>query len=145
MFVSLPSVLIFSVDNLMNFFRNKMEKRSDKTNSGNEETNKYPPSDSISIKDGVDITDTQTEDVQCSDEPLTLDKLPVEILMYICSYLDAKFLVHSLSKVCRSFQDLFVSDIYWKIRIKKRWSKPYPTVYSKLSFFIVKKLLYILR
>nr|XP_022313045.1 uncharacterized protein LOC111118050 [Crassostrea virginica] len=108
-----------------------MEKRSDKTNSGNEETNKYPPSDSISIKDGVDITDTQTEDVQCSDEPLTLDKLPVEILMYICSYLDAKFLVHSLSKVCRSFKDLFVSDIYWKIRIKKRWSKPYPTVYNE--------------
>lgn len=97
------------------------------------EKNKYPPSDSISIEDGVDITDLQIDDVLYTEEPLTLDKLPLELLMYICNFLDAKFLVHTLSEVCRSFQDLFVSDIYWKTRISKRWPKPYPPVYGKLD------------
>lgn len=108
-----------------------MDKSTDKIISTNEGQGKYPPSDSISIEDGVDITDLQIDDVQYSEEPLTLDKLPIEILMYICNFLDAKFLVRSLSKVCRSFQDLFVSDIYWKTRIKKKWPKPYPPVYGK--------------
>lgn len=107
-----------------------MEKSTDKIISADEGQGKYPPSDSISIEDGVDITDLQIDDVQYSEEPLTLDKLPIEILMYICNFLDAKFLVRSLSKVCRSFQDLFVSDIYWKTRIKKKWPKPYPPVYD---------------
>lgn len=108
-----------------------MDKSTDKIINTDKGQGKYPPSDSISIEDGVDITDLQIDDVQYSEEPLTLDKLPVEILMYICNFLDAKFLVHSLSKVCRSFQDLFVSDIYWKTRIKKRWPKHYPPVYGK--------------
>lgn len=107
-----------------------MDKSTDKIINTDKGQGKYPPSDSISIEDGVDITDLQIDDVQYSEEPLTLDKLPVEILMYICNFLDAKFLVHSLSKVCRSFQDLFVSDIYWKTRIKKRWPKHYPPVYD---------------
>ncbi|XP_062593768.1 uncharacterized protein LOC134255270 [Saccostrea cucullata] len=107
-----------------------MDKNADRSNNPEKE-DKYPPSDSISIEDGVDITDLQIEDEQRTDVSLTLEKLPVELLMHICSFLDAKFLVHTLSKVCISFQDLFVSDIYWKTRIHKRWPKPYPPVYDE--------------
>lgn len=89
--------------------------------------------DFIFIEDGVDIIDLQIDDVQYLEEFLILDKFLIEILMYICNFLDVKFLVCFLSKVCRSFQDLFVSDIYWKIRIKKKWLKLYLLVYGKFQ------------
>ncbi|XP_021353870.1 F-box/WD repeat-containing protein 9-like [Mizuhopecten yessoensis] len=62
---------------------------------------------------------------------LTLDTLPAEILMHIFNFLDAKFIVETLGKVCVLFSDLFCEDTYWKLRISKRWPKQFPPVYEE--------------
>jgi len=62
---------------------------------------------------------------------LTLDTLPLEILLHICYFLEAKEIMDSLSNVCVMFNELFNRDTYWKTRICKRWPKPYPPVYGK--------------
>ncbi|KAK3091231.1 hypothetical protein FSP39_018130 [Pinctada imbricata] len=92
----------------------------------------YPPRDSLSQDEYQDVPEPHnTEEDYEEDDPLTLDTLPVELLMYISNFLDAKFLIHTLSKVCQVFHDLLTRDIYWKTRISKRWPKPYPPVYDE--------------
>lgn len=59
---------------------------------------------------------------------LTLDLLPYEIILHIVSYLDSKFIVSTLSKVCSSFGDLFNDVNFWKSRIRRRWPKEYPAL-----------------
>ncbi|ESP00523.1 hypothetical protein LOTGIDRAFT_83319, partial [Lottia gigantea] len=54
--------------------------------------------------------------------------LPTEILMYICDFVDAKTIIKSLCKVCQAFQLIFSGDVYWKLRIFKRWPEQYPAV-----------------
>lgn len=65
---------------------------------------------------------------QLSIDSLTLDKLPLELLIHICNFLEAGFVIHTFSKVCQLFKDLFEGDSYWITRIRKRWPKPYPPV-----------------
>lgn len=71
--------------------------------------------------------------------PLHLDDLPVEVLMYIFSFLDARFILRTLSKVCQLFHDLFSGDMYWKNRISKKWSKRYPPVQSEYVHICVNR------
>jgi hypothetical protein len=65
-----------------------------------------------------------------------LDGLPSEILLHICSFLDASTIWHSLSKVSQVLHDLLVSDKFWKIRIGKRWPQKYPAIPGKFSIAI---------
>ena len=66
-------------------------------------------------------------------DTLTLDKLPLELLIHICEFLDAGFIVHTFSKVCQLFKDLISGDAYWRTRIRKKWPKPYPPVSGKIT------------
>ena len=93
----------------------------------------YPARDSLSTDEFSEIQDTEESNLveNYDEDPLNLDTLPVELLMYISNFLDAKFIVHTLSKVCWIFHDLFSRDIYWKTRISKRWPRTYPPIYSK--------------
>lgn len=63
-----------------------------------------------------------------------LDSLPLELLMHICSYLDAKFIRDSLSRVSQPFEDILTVDSYWKARISSRWPKIYPAVPGTVFF-----------
>lgn len=65
---------------------------------------------------------------QDSMEELSLHTLPTELFLHICSFLRAKFVIRTLSQVCRLFRDLIMDDTFWKVRMKKRWPKPYPVV-----------------
>jgi hypothetical protein len=65
---------------------------------------------------------------------LFLELLPPEIFLKICSYLHAKFVIGTLTRVCRQFRDLLVDDATWKIRIAKRYPKKYPVVPGKDCF-----------
>ena len=60
--------------------------------------------------------------------PLTLDTLPAELFLHICSFLDAKFVIHTLSLVCHYFHGLIHDNTFWKVRIAKRWPKKYPAI-----------------
>jgi len=83
------------------------------------------------------ILDTEM-DIECDDEEyeeeyeedykLTLDTLPSEIFLHICSFLHAKFIVNTLSRVCQYFHDLVNDRKFWKVRLSKRWRKKYPII-----------------
>lgn len=76
----------------------------------------------------TDMDSVNEDHMEEPTENLILEKLPVEILMHIFNFLDARFIVKTLTKVCVDFEDMFNSDIYWKTRISKQWPKKYPVV-----------------
>jgi len=58
-----------------------------------------------------------------NDEPICLDSLPNEILIHICSFLEARFVLDTVSRVCPRLKDLIADDSLWKIRTKRRFAK----------------------
>ena len=75
------------------------------------------------INEPMDETNKDEE-----NEALTLDLLPSDIFLHICSFLDAKFVIQTLSKVCSLFHQLIHDNTFWKIRLRKRWPKKYPAI-----------------
>ena len=59
---------------------------------------------------------------------LSLDTLPSELFLHICSFIDAKFVIRTLSKVCKAFHTLIMDNTFWKVRIARRWPKKYPAI-----------------
>ncbi|XP_054711253.1 F-box/WD repeat-containing protein 9-like [Uloborus diversus] len=59
---------------------------------------------------------------------LSLDTVPPEIFLHICSFLSSKFVINVLSSVCQKFKDVLESDVTWRLRIYERWPKKYPLV-----------------
>ena len=102
------------------------------TNSNNNGVNMDEGSDRVQDSVGGDVDEPseyyerQEEEESCSD--LTLDTLPSEIFLHMCSFLDARFVIHTLSQVCRSFHYLIMDDKFWKVRIAKRWPRKYPAI-----------------
>ncbi|XP_069700285.1 F-box/WD repeat-containing protein 9-like isoform X4 [Periplaneta americana] len=69
-----------------------------------------------------------TGDSDASVEKWSLENIPVEIFLHICSYLDARFITHSLSVVCKRFHEILSDAAIWKSRITKRWGSVYPPI-----------------
>ena len=59
---------------------------------------------------------------------LNLTDLPTEILIHVCSFLDASFVRTVLSRVNRRLAQLVSDPIIWKSRISARWPSKYPPV-----------------
>ncbi|XP_024937719.1 F-box/WD repeat-containing protein 9 isoform X2 [Cephus cinctus] len=65
---------------------------------------------------------TQHDDNQNdSTSHISLLDLPIEILLHICSFLDASTLVHGLGLVCKHFHQILLDDSLWKVRISQIW------------------------
>ena len=58
---------------------------------------------------------------------LTLTDLPPELLLYVCSFLHARVVACTLSMVSKYFHSI-INDVFWKVRIGKRWPKKYPAI-----------------
>jgi len=54
------------------------------------------------------------------------ERLPEEMFLYICSFLEAADIVNSLSKVCRQFYYLLQSKNVWRRWVAVRWGGQYP-------------------
>ena len=52
---------------------------------------------------------------------LSLSTLPPELILVIFSYLDARFTLRVLPRVCRLFYNLLSPESSWKTRFGKRW------------------------
>ncbi|XP_078035302.1 F-box/WD repeat-containing protein 9 [Augochlora pura] len=67
------------------------------------------------------MSDEEQSCEQVEDDPsnsrLSLLDLPVEVFLYICTFLDASTLVHALSLVCKQFNEILRDDSMWKERI----------------------------
>lgn len=72
-------------------------------------------------------TESQPSDDKKEEESAFLN-IPVEIFLYICTFLDARFVADSLSLVCRRFNEILLDDSIWKSRIAKHFSGIYPAL-----------------
>jgi len=80
--------------------------------------------------------DTNAADTIMEDEshPLSLDTLPVELLLHILQYLEVRYITSVVSRVCTYFQSISNDQSTWRIRIQKRWPGPYPACPPTTSF-----------
>jgi len=58
---------------------------------------------------------------------VNLDTLPNEILIHICSFLEARFVLDVVSQISPRLHSLISDDSLWKLRTKKRFNS-YPPV-----------------
>ena len=83
-----------------------------------------------SVELNVDKTldGVENMDISDPDQEMRLDNLPVEILLHILQYLDAKFIVEVLSQVSSKLLTLSRDESSWRIRLSERWPGQYPAV-----------------
>ncbi|KAF9795004.1 hypothetical protein SFRURICE_011135 [Spodoptera frugiperda] len=72
-------------------------------------------------------TNTESCSMYDSSKPSLMD-MPVEIILKICSCLDAHFLKYTLSKVCQRFEDILADDHLWKYWVHSKTNGCFPTL-----------------
>jgi len=78
--------------------------------------------------ENMDISEAQDQD------DITLETLPLEILLHILQYLDVKFIVEVLSQVSQRFLSLSKNQSTWRIRVSERWPGQYPAVPADIDW-----------
>ena len=101
------------------------QSNNNRNNSAEEENRNGQENDIMKSDPDVDQSGIDRQD---SYSDLTLDTLPSEIFLHMCSFLNARFVIHTLSKVCRSFYYLIMDHKFWKVLIAKRWPRKYPAI-----------------
>lgn len=84
-----------------------------------------------SVKDQLTDIENEYSNETCEgiqvDQP-NLMNMPVEIILKICSFLDAHFLKYTLSKVCRRFESILADDHLWKYWVHSKTHGRYPAL-----------------
>ncbi|CAD6209033.1 GSCOCG00003681001-RA-CDS [Cotesia congregata] len=76
-------------------------------------------SNTVDDKDNDISSKDNSQDELC--DRITLQELPIEIFLHICSFLDASTLVHRLGMTCKQFYNILHDDSLWKARISRVW------------------------
>jgi len=61
-------------------------------------------------------------------DQVRLDYMPNEILVHICSFLDARFVLDVVSRISPRLRDLIEDDSIWKIRARRRMTSQFPPI-----------------
>ncbi|XP_041974848.1 F-box/WD repeat-containing protein 9-like [Aricia agestis] len=67
----------------------------------------------------TDLAETNYDEIYKAAEP-TFENLPLEIILKICSYLEADFLRCTLRRVCKRFMDILEDESLWKHWVHER-------------------------
>ncbi|CAG4977776.1 unnamed protein product [Parnassius apollo] len=83
--------------------------------------------DKLTEIESLSISTDIEKDIYEAAEP-TLLNMPVEIILKICSFLEADFLKYTLSKVCRRFEDILADDHLWKYWVHSKIKGFFPVL-----------------
>ncbi len=92
-----------------------------------------PPVESVQTAESNTAADHVETERQDSYFELRLDTLPSELILHIFTFIPARVVVQTLSRVCQAFQDLITDQKFWKILIAKRWPNKYPAIPGALT------------
>jgi len=67
-------------------------------------------------------------DIINSPTNIQLDTIPTELLLHILQFLEVKYIIKVVSRVCTYFNSIAKDEATWKIRIAKRWPGQYPAI-----------------
>ncbi|OWR43533.1 F-box/WD repeat-containing protein 9-like [Danaus plexippus] len=67
----------------------------------------------------IENNTTECEDIYNAADAC-LENMPLEIILKICSYLDAGFIINTLSKVCSRFDEILADVGLWKHRVRSK-------------------------
>ncbi|XP_068083329.1 F-box/WD repeat-containing protein 9 [Anabrus simplex] len=99
--------------------------------------NSAPPRvlERLPLEDAAESNMSLEDEDQITTSSWSLDSLPVEVFLHICSFLDARFIACSMRFVCKHFHVILSDEFVWKSRVGRRWNNAYPPLPVKSEEF----------
>ncbi|CAN2391597.1 F-box WD repeat-containing protein 9 [Pristimantis euphronides] len=86
----------------------------------------------MDAQDGIQYggLDLKKSPVSVEDGEVTalLLLLPLELILHILSFLDARFILSVLPLVCRTLRDIVSEEVTWRLRVQQRVNSSFPVV-----------------
>ncbi|XP_077183375.1 F-box/WD repeat-containing protein 9 isoform X2 [Paroedura picta] len=92
------------------------------------------PPETLSVGGLTQVSEHRSPVLELKKSPVSDDmvsgllSLPLELILEICSYLQAGFVLSVLPLVCRTLRDIVQDRIIWRSRLQKRIGSCYPVV-----------------
>lgn len=110
------------------------------SSSSSSQTSGCLPPESLSVGGIAWTSEHKSPPLELKKSPVTDEtasgflSLPLELILKICSYLQARFVLGVLPLVCKTLRDIVQDEVTWRIRLLKRIGSCYPVVEGEPPF-----------